>query len=74
MDITGGKLFSLLKPFEEEEENWSSSGNLDMYSPLCIYNDTSLLYACTVVVFVVTYNTFLSENSSLLVCELLIIM
>ena len=39
-----------------------TSGNLDMYSPLCIYNDTSLLYACTVVVFVVTYNTFLSET------------
>ena len=29
----------------------TSGGNLDMYSPLCIYNDTSLLYACTVVFF-----------------------
>ena len=39
----------------------TSGGNLDMYSPLCIYNDTSLLYACTVVFLeVVTYNTFLS--------------
>ena len=60
MDITGGKLFSLLKPFEEEEEELVVVTSTCTLHYVFIMIHRCCMHALSSFLEVVTYNTFLS--------------